>query len=49
LFVESPLAFRRRLLFVSRSALTRASMLAEPEAAKTGAAAAAGPGFNELS
>jgi hypothetical protein len=28
LFVESPLAFRRRLLFVSRNALTRASMLA---------------------
>jgi hypothetical protein len=31
LFVESPLAFRRRLLFVSRNALTRASMLAGSE------------------
>jgi len=33
LFVESPLAFRRRLLFVSRNALTRASMLAESDEA----------------
>ena len=31
LFAESPLAFRRRLLFVSRNALTRASMLAGSE------------------
>jgi hypothetical protein len=38
LFVESPLAFRRRLLFVSRNALTRASMLAESEDAPAEAA-----------